>query len=176
MNQQYRYPTRINIHPDKRSLAISLLNQTLANLVDLKTQVKQAQWNVKGQNFYQLYMLFEEIATQLEESTDIVAERITTLGGHAFGTARVVADKSIILEYPLDIVDGEDHVTALADRLAAYGRSLRVGIEQADQIREISTQDLYIELSRPIDKALWFLEAHLFKSTNNASANGRMHT
>lgn len=166
MNQQYRYPTRIDIHPDKRSLAISLLNQTLANTVDLKTQVKQAQWNVKGHNFYQLYMLFEEIATQLEEFTDIVAERITTLGGHAFGTARVVADKSIIVEYPLDIVDGDDHVTALADRLAAYGRSLRVGIEQADQIGDIGTQDLYMEISRPIDKALWFLEAHLFKSSS----------
>ncbi len=174
MNQQYRYPTRIDIHPDKRSLAISLLNQTLSNTVDLKTQVKQAQWNVKGHNFYHLYILFEEIATQLEEFTDIVAERITTLGGHAFGTARVVADKSIIVEYPLDIVDGEDHVTALADRLAAYGRSLRVGIEQADQIGDISTQNLYIEISRPIDKVLWFLDAHLFKSTSNASANRRI--
>lgn len=176
MNQQYRYPTRIHIHPDQRSLAISLLNQTLANTIDLKTQVKQAQWNVKGHNFYQLYLLFEEIATELEEFIDIVAERITALGGHAFGTARVVADKSIILEYPLDIVDGEDHVTALAERIAAYGRSLRVGIEQADQIGDSDTQDLYIDISRPIEKVLWFLEAHLFKGTSKASANNRMHT
>jgi starvation-inducible DNA-binding protein len=176
MNRQHRYPTRIHIHPDQRSLAISLLNQTLANSIDLKAQVKQAQWNVKGQNFYQLYSLFAEIATKLEEYIDILAERITILGGHAFGTVRVVADKSIILEYPHDIVDGTDHVTALADRIGAYARALRVGIGEADQIGDIETQNLYIELSRSIDKTLWFLDAYLFKPPSKPFAHIQTQT
>ncbi len=173
-DQNYLFPTRIDIHPDKRTLTINLLNQTLANTIDLKTQVKQAHWNVKGNDFYQLHLLFDEIARELEEFTDLVAERITALGGPAFGTTRVVADKSILEEYPLDIVDGTDHLIALAERIAVYGRTLRVGIAQSEQIGEKDTNDLYIQLSRAIDKRLWFLEAHLIGG-NNAPSNVPIH-
>lgn len=166
-DQHYLFPTRIDIHPDKRTLIITLLNQTLANTIDLKTQVKQAHWNVKGNDFYQLHLLFDEIAKELEEFTDLLAERITALGGPAFGTSRVVADKSIIEEYPLDIVDATDHLIALAERIAVYGRTLRVGIMQSDQIGDQNTNDLYIQLSRAIDKRLWFIEAHLIGGDND---------
>ncbi len=79
----------------------------------LKTQVKQAHWNVKGMDFYQLHLLFDEMATELEEYIDLVAERVTALGGLAVGTARTARD-SILPEFPFDILDGKEYVTALA--------------------------------------------------------------
>jgi starvation-inducible DNA-binding protein len=155
------YPTRIDIPPEIRSQVIELLNQTLATTLDLKTQVKQAHWNVKGINFYQLHQLFDEIATQLEEYIDLIAERVTALGGVAMGTVRIAASQSVLPEYPFDVVDGKDHVMALADRMAPYAKVVRAAINQATELEDADTADLYTEISRTIDKYLWFLEAHL---------------
>ncbi|MEH2040202.1 DNA starvation/stationary phase protection protein Dps [Nostoc sp.] len=160
-DSQYFYSTRIDIPEMLRTQVIELLNQTLASTLDLKTQVKQAHWNVKGKDFYQLHELFDEIAAEVEEFIDLVAERITALGSYALGTARIAAQQSELPEYPFDLVEGMDHVTALADRFAIYAKSLRDGIQKTDELNEMDTNDLYIEISRAIDKRLWFLEAHL---------------
>jgi len=158
---QKLYATRIDLPEEVRSPVINILSQTLASTLDLKTQAKQAHWNVKGLDFLQLHELFDELAGELEAYVDLVAERITALGGTALGTARIAATASILPEYPLDIADGVAHVTALADRFAAYGQHLRRAIDQTAELGDADTSDLYTEISRTIDKRLWFLEAHL---------------
>ena len=155
------YSTRIDLPSNVREEIIGTLNKTLAATLDLKTQTKQAHWNVKGMDFYQLHELFDEMAGELEEYVDMVAERVTALGGTALGTARIAASDSILPEYPLDAVTGADHVTALADRFAAYAKHVRGAIDTTDDLGDADTADLYTEISRTIDKRLWFLEAHL---------------
>ena len=158
------YPTRNDLAPATRQSIVEQLSQTLAANLDLKTQVKQAHWNVKGLDFYQLHELFDEMAGELEEFVDMVAERITALGGTAMGTARIAASNSILPEYPYDIVSGVEHVTALADRYASFASHVRAAIDVSDKLGDADTADLYTEISRAIDKRLWFLEAHLVKS------------
>lgn len=155
------YPTSIDIPTNTRSQVVTLVNQTLAATLDLKTQVKQAHWNVKGTDFYQLHELFDEIATEVEEYIDLFAERITALGGYACGTARMAAAASILPEYPTDILAGMEHVSALIQRFAPYGKHLRDAIAKTAELGDADTSDLYTEVSRTIDKRLWFLEAHL---------------
>ncbi|NDJ18352.1 DNA starvation/stationary phase protection protein Dps [Myxacorys almedinensis] len=165
--------TRIDMAANVRSETIDILNQTLASTLDLKTQVKQAHWNVKGMDFYQLHELFDEMASELEEFVDLVAERVTALGGTAFGTARIAAQTSALPEYPVEILDGKSHVTALADRYAIYAKIVRDGIASTDDLGDADTADLYTEVSRAIDKRLWFLEAHLqAESAIAAASNG----
>ncbi|MBD1811404.1 DNA starvation/stationary phase protection protein Dps [Microcoleus vaginatus DQ-U2] len=172
-HKQHLYPTRIDMSVATRSQVVGLLNATLATTLDLKTQVKQAHWNVKGMDFYQLHLLFDEMATELEEYIDLVAERVTALGGLAVGTARAAAADSILPEFPFDIVDGKEYVTALADRYAPYAQHLRVAIDKAAELGDADTADLYTEISRTIDKRLWFLEAHLQGSATTATAAAR---
>jgi starvation-inducible DNA-binding protein len=162
-SKQKTYPTRLDLAADVREKTIDILNSTLAATLDLKTQTKQAHWNVKGMDFYQLHELFDEMAGELEEYTDMVAERVTALAGTALGTARIAASESILPEYPLDAVSGIDHVTALAERYAAYAKHVREAIGSTDKLGDADTTDLYTEISRTIDKRLWFLEAHLVK-------------
>ena len=162
------YPTRIDLPAEARSQVIAVLNQSLAVTLDLKTQTKQAHWNVKGMDFLQLHELFDEMAGELEEYVDMVAERVTALGGTAIGTARVAADTSILPEYPFEAVDGPEHVTALAERFAVYAKHVREAIDTTDEIGDADTADLYTEISRTIDKRLWFLEAHLVKKSDLA--------
>lgn len=155
------YSSRIDLPEEVRDKVSTLLNQTLAATLDLKTQTKQAHWNVKGLDFFQLHELFDEMAGELEEYVDTIAERVTALGAIAYGTARVAAASSVLAEYPLEIAGGREHVEALAERYAAYGKHLREAIDLTDKLGDADTADLYTEVSRTIDKRLWFLEAHL---------------
>jgi starvation-inducible DNA-binding protein len=154
------HDTRIDLPSNVRGTAIGLLQARLADAVDLSTQAKQAHWNVKGPSFIALHGLFDQVATTAREHADTIAERIATLGGTAEGTARVAAKQSMLKEYPLDIVDGRAHVSALADALAAFGANVRRNIDEAVEAGDQGTADLFTEVSRSIDKTLWFVEAH----------------
>lgn len=154
-------PVRINIPPEIRLYVIQILNQTLACTVDLRSQVKQACWNVKGQDFSPLHVLFATMATELDAHTDLVAERIAALGGMALGTARTAALQSTLPEYPAALVEGPTHVAALAERFAHYATALRGNITRAADVEDAGSAALYTDLSRGVDKQLWFLDAHL---------------
>lgn len=155
------FDTRIDLSADSREKMINLLNQQLADTFDLFGQAKQAHWNVKGPQFYQLHELFDELAEQLQKYTDMIAERATALGGTAHGTVRMAADASRLAEYPLDPGGSMQHVEALAERFAALCASTRAAIKAAEDEDDVTTADLFTELSRGLDKSLWFLEAHL---------------
>lgn len=158
---KHMYSTRIDIPETSRVRVTELLNVTLAATLDLWTQVKQAHWNIKGMNFYQLHLLFDEVATVVYEYIDLVAERITALGGEAHGTAREAAKASFLPEYPALPISEKEHTVALAERLAAYAKHVRDGVVKTNELNDPTTNDLYIEISREIDKKLWFIEAHL---------------
>jgi starvation-inducible DNA-binding protein len=155
------YDTRIDLVSRIREASIAALQAQLSSSVDLFTQVKQAHWNVKGPNFIALHELFDSVAEIVEEQSDLIAERITALGGRADGTVRVAAESSTLVEYPLAITAGPNHVAAVADRLASYGRAARANIDHAAGLGDADTADLFTEISRAIDKQLWFVEAHL---------------
>jgi starvation-inducible DNA-binding protein len=154
------FSTRIDIADSSRDELVELLNARLADTFDLYSQLKQAHWNVKGSDFIQLHELYDTIAETVLEYVDTIAERATALGGLALGTARMAAAASTLDEYPVDAVAGMDTVAAIADRLAVYGASVRAAIEAALELDDQDTADLFIEVSRAIDKHLWFVEAH----------------
>lgn len=155
------FHTHIDIPADKRSVIVELLNQSLANTFDLMSQTKQAHWNVKGKDFYQLHLLFDEIAGELVGFVDDLAERITSLGGYALGTARMAAEESTLPEYPTKAAEGREHLEALVERFGLFAAHLREVIDKSDDLGDKDTADLYTGISRTIDKRLWFLEAHL---------------
>ncbi len=155
------YPTQIDLPAEAREQLVELLNQSLADTLDLKTQVKQAHWNVKGMNFIALHEMFDTFAGTLENYVDMLAERVTALGGIARGTARIVAQTSSLPEYDLTAEDGRAHLQALAARYGQYAAAVRRNIDRTTELGDADTADLFTEISRQIDKDLWFIEAHL---------------
>lgn len=155
------HKTKIDLPQDTREKLVTILNQRLADASDLKSQAKQAHWNVKGMNFIALHELFDQVSTEVETHIDDIAERITTLGGTAMGTIRVAAQNSSLSEYPLEITDGTAHVDALSTALADFGKKVRADIAKTDELGDADTADLFTGISRGIDKLLWFVEAHI---------------
>lgn len=155
------FDTRNDLPADVRSRMIALLNQQLADTFDLMSQTKQAHWNVKGPRFIALHEMFDDFAEGLEGYVDQIAERVTALGGYATGTLRMAAKASSLPEYPADVIADMDHVRALAERYAALAAGTRRAIDTAAEAGDQDTADLFTEVSRSLDKWLWFLEAHL---------------
>lgn len=152
--------TKNDLSLKTRTAIVGLLNARLADAVDLLTQAKAAHWNVKGPNFMALHELFDKVYESVEEGVDLIAERCVQLGGTALGTARLAAKSSTLEEYPAKITAGKDHVAALSDRLAAFGKLARAAIDESDKLGDKDTADLFTEVSRAADKMLWFVESH----------------
>lgn len=155
------FKTKNDLPEGVRNKAIELLNDRLADCIDLQTQAKQAHWNVKGPSFIALHELFDQINETVEDYVDDIAERAVQLGGVAEGTARTVARRSSLAEYSASAADGLAHVEALSSALAAFGQRARQAIDDASGFGDLDTADLFTEVSRGIDKWLWFVEAHL---------------
>lgn len=155
------FKTRINLAAGTCEKMIALLNQQLADTFDLYSQTKQAHWNVKGAQFYPLHELFDKLAHELEDYVDLIAERATALGGLALGTVRMSAAASRLPESSLDVVESIPSVETLATRYAGLAATTRAAIDAATEQADMDTADLFTDVSRGLDKSLWFLEAHL---------------
>ncbi len=155
------HKTKNDLPEKTRTASIEILNARLADSIDLMHQTKQAHWNVKGPSFIALHKLFDEFVDEAEEYMDLIAERAVQLGGTAEGTIQLAAKRSTLGEYPLKISSGPDHVAALSSALAAFGKNVRHAIDQTDELGDKDSSDIFTEISRGVDKYLWFIESHL---------------
>lgn len=154
------YTTRNDIASNARDGVIALLNQRLAETIDLRLSIKHAHWNVKGPQFIALHELFDQLASELDGPTDDVAERIAQLGGTARGTAQALTEATSLPPLSTELFDGAALVEALAERYAALAKAVRRNINETDDMGDADAADILTALSRTLDKGLWFLEAH----------------
>lgn len=153
------HSSKIDLSDEVRQGSINLLNASLSDAIDLAYHAKQAHWNVRGISFKELHELFDELHEEIEEYIDLVAERIVALGGTALGTVQQVAQSSRLSSYPTDIYAQEAHLEALSSTVAEFARYIRQAIQQAADLGDAGTSDLFTEISRGVDKKLWMLEA-----------------
>lgn len=155
------YETTNDLPEGVRQQVAEILNERLAAAIDLAAQAKQAHWNVKGSQFIALHRLFDEVHAAATEYVDLLAERVVQLGGIADGTLQSAARRSDLTAYPPGIADGPDHVGALGRALAEFGAGIRRSIDETDNLGDRCSADICTEISRGIDKWLWFVEAHV---------------
>jgi starvation-inducible DNA-binding protein len=156
------YETLNDLPKPARKALVKLLNDRLAEAIDLQLQAKQAHWNVKGPNFVGLHELFDRVADAAREYVDLIAERGVALGGTAEGTVQIVSRRSKLPEYPL-AAEWAAHVDAMSATLSSFGKVARRAIDESTDLKDADTADLFTEVSRGIDKLLWMVEAHAQK-------------
>jgi starvation-inducible DNA-binding protein len=143
-----------------RIQSVELLNAHLAAAIDLHAQTKQAHWNVRGPGFIAIHELFDRVSTEVENFSDLIAERAAGLGGTANGTIQVAAKESFLIPYPLGVADEAQHLFAVSGALAAFGGSTIEAIAKSTEIGDPTTADLFTEISRGIDQQLYFVESN----------------
>ena len=148
-----------------RIQSVALLNKHLAAAIDLHAQMKQAHWNVRGPGFIAIHELFDRVSTEVENYSDLLAERAAGLGGTADGTVQVAAKESFLIPYPLGVADEAQHLFAVSSALAAFGGSIIEAIAKSTEIEDPTTADLFTEISRGIDQQLYFVESHFAPKT-----------
>jgi starvation-inducible DNA-binding protein len=154
------HPTHHDLPARVRADMVSLLNDCLAELIDLATHAKEAHWNVRGPGFIAIHELFDTVHATAQAAVDDIAERAVQLGGRAHGTAKHVAKASTLPAYPDGLVDQADHAHAIARSIAHVTREIRAAIDTAADADDAATADVFTEHTRALDKILWMVEAH----------------
>ena len=155
------YSTKNDLQSNAKKVSIEILNARLADAIDLALLTKQAHWNIKGPQFIALHEMIDGFRTELDEHVDTMAERVVQLGGTALGTTQTVAEGTTLKPYPTDIHTSKDHLHELIDRYGKVANAVRAAIDETDDAGDADTADLFTAYSRALDKALWFLEAHV---------------
>ena len=151
----------VALSPKEQAEVIDLMNARLADAIDLALVTKQAHWNLKGPQFIAVHEMLDGFRTQIDGHVDTMAERVVQLGGTALGTAQTVVQSTTLAPYPTDIYAIKEHLGALIERYGKVANSLRHAIDEADEAGDADTADIFTAASRDLDKALWFLEAHV---------------
>lgn len=154
------YRTQNDLSSNTKTASIELLNARLADSIDLALLTKQAHWNIKGPQFIALHEMIDGFRTEIDGHVDTMAERVVQLGGTALGTTQTVGKASSLPPYPTDIHQSKDHLAALIERYGKAANLVRAAIDQADEVGDADTADIFTNYSRALDKSLWFLEAH----------------
>ena len=153
--------TANDLNANAKQIAMELLNARVAEGIDLALLTKQAHWNLKGPQFVAVHEMLDGFRGQIDTHVDTMAERVVQLGGTALGTTQAVAKSSALPPYPIDIYAIKDHLAALIERYGAVANALRRSIDEAAEAGDADTADIFTAASRDLDKALWFLEAHV---------------
>lgn len=148
------------LDPQTQEQMCELLNARLADGIDLRLAVKQAHWNLRGRGYIGVHELLDAVSARLGESTDTIAERVAIMGGFARGTSQVVAERSKLAPYPVEMTEIQDHIAALVERFKTYGEALRKAIDSAGEAGDEDGADLLTEVSRQVDKDAWFIGAN----------------
>jgi starvation-inducible DNA-binding protein len=155
------HKTKNDLPSNAKSVVIELLNARVADCIDLALLTKQAHWNLRGAQFIAVHEMLDTFRTEIDDHVDTMAERVSQLGGTALGTVQTTAQATTLAPYPTDIYSVPDHLKALIERYGQVANSVRAAIDQSDEAGDADAADIFTGVSRGLDKALWFLEAHV---------------
>lgn len=157
--KQKMVPTAIDMPTPSRTKLAEILNQTLADLTDLKTHAKQAHWNVRGTMFVTYHKLFDKVAEEADGSADLVAERCAQIGGFVNGLLSDAAKNTSLKAFPAGITDDDDCLEAVLESVSQICESCRKNIDETEELGDYATSDMYIDITRAFDKLAWMLNA-----------------
>ncbi len=170
----YLHQTSNDTKSNAKAASMECLQARLADGIDLALVTKQAHWNLKGPQFIGVHTMLDGFRTEQDEWNDMMAERITQLGGTARGTVQEVNRETKLPTYPTDIYRVNDHIHALIERYSMFANAVRKNIDDTDDAGDVGTSDLLTEVSRGIDKQLWFLEAHVQEPSSFPQDGGKV--
>lgn len=154
---------KLNIGITEKNLKAihTILNEVLADGNILYIKLRKFHWNLSGDNFMELHLLFESQYNDVALSIDEVAERISTLGGVAIGTTSEFASISHLKETPGKVPDIQTMLKELVSDHETIVRALRQAVDDTDEkYGDAGTSDFLTELMQKHEKMAWKLRKY----------------
>jgi starvation-inducible DNA-binding protein len=136
------------------------LNGLLANFQVYYQSLRGLHWNIKGNNFFELHLKFEELYTDAQVKVDLIAERILTLEGiplHTFSDYNKLARVPVAEDVSNDI----EAVNLVVNSLAELLKIERVILEKSDEASDEGTNSMMSDFIAEQEKTLWMMNAWL---------------
>ncbi len=160
INTRHVEQSRIDLQHDVRYGVIERMGDVLAGVIDTSLAARQARWNVRGPSFLSMRDLFGQVASDLDQQADAIAERIAGLGGFAEGTVQAVARDTKLIPYPTMAITQWEHVEAMAMRLGSLAGLARRAAEASEEDGDRVSALRLMEASAAIERVLWLVESH----------------
>jgi len=151
----------IGIADEKRVLVTHHLQNILADEYVLLTKTLKYHWNVRGELFGPLHLLFEKQYNDTFLVVDQVAERIRMLGESTQATLEEFLGLTRLTEMPGAVPDAGSMIADLLDDHEVIIQHLREDIVKIEQAGDAGTVDFLTQLLQQHEKTAWFLRAHL---------------
>ncbi len=150
------------IPAEQRGAIVQGLSRLLADTYVLYLKTHSFHWNVEGPMFHTLHQMFMEQYTETWNATDLIAERIRSLGEYAPGTYREYARLTRIKETE-GVPRAEEMVRLLIEGQEAVVRTAREALSMADEANDQPTLDLLTQRMQVHEKNAWMLRSLLKK-------------
>nr|WP_082396357.1 DNA starvation/stationary phase protection protein [Sphingopyxis macrogoltabida] len=137
------------------------LNTLLADSFALYLKTKNYHWHVHGPHFRELHLLFDEQATQILATTDLIAERVRKNGAATLRSVGDIGRRQSIRDDDAAGVAPDAMVRALAEDNRTLLAQIREAKAAAEEAGDIATSGLVDGWADETQQRIWFLEATL---------------
>lgn len=152
--------TILGLDKEKTTELVTELNVLLANFQVYYQNVRGLHWNIKGKNFFELHVKFEEFYTDAQEKVDMIAERILTLQGTPLHT---FSDYEKLAKVPVgkNISNDEEAVKLVVTSLSELLKIERTILDLSDKAEDEGTNSMMSDFISEQEKTLWMMNAWL---------------
>lgn len=136
------------------------LNDLLANYQVFYQNLRGLHWNVKGREFFELHLKFEELYNDAVIKVDEIAERVLTLGGVPMHTMMDYLKTSEIDSIE-NLIDGPEGVAKVIQNFSVLIGKEREILELSGDANDEGTNSLMSDYITQSEKTVWMLNAYL---------------
>jgi starvation-inducible DNA-binding protein len=152
-------------HGDNSKKALAdALNGLLADYFALYLKTKNFHWHVTGPHFREYHLLFDEQATELIATTDLVAERVRKLGQDTLTSIGAIAAKQRINDHDSTSTDAPKMLKELHADNETLIKALKDAKDLADKAGDNATDGLLDDWTDQAEQRAWFLAATIGKA------------
>lgn len=151
----------LNTPTDLKSNAVKAvadaLNGLLADSYALYLKTKNFHWHVSGPHFRDYHLMFDEQATEILGTTDLIAERVRKTGGTTVRSIGDISRRQKVKDNDSDFVTPADMLTELRNDNLALVESLRAAKELANAAGDNATDSMIDDWTDQAEQRAWFL-------------------
>ena len=149
--------SHIPLAGEQQAVAVDLQG-TLVDLLDLTLIGKHLHWNVEGRHFRALHHQLDEEVEAWRKLSDVVAERVVTIGASPDGRAETIAGATELEPLPGGHLSDQQVLKTIGDRVAAAARRARTRVDRVTGSDPVSG-DVFVQVAATLEKQLWMIRA-----------------